>query len=473
MTGTPQPTESEPDPEIGRTIDERYKIVAPLGVGGMGAVYKAEHLGMGKQVAVKVLHAHVSARRDAGSRFRREAYAGGKIDHPNCVQVSDFGVREDGSFYLVMELLVGESLRDAMDRDGKIPWPRALGVARHVLRGLAYAHGQGVVHRDIKPENVFLCRHDDDPEFAKILDFGIAKLIGASAAEQSTVTQAGMTVGTPTYLSPEQAFGGTIGPPSDLYSLSVVLYEMIAGRPPFEDEEPVKLLSAHATREVPRFAPELAVPPAVEELVRRGLAKTTDARFANADDYVMEIDRVRAELIPGFVRAATLAPFPALADHSGPYARAMTPLPLPTASAMHALPKRKLSIGWIVAAILTVGVIAAIAAGGRGSSSPSSGSAPAGGVVPVPMPMPSVMPSADDKELKLKAALHDLESGATCADRKEAVAVLRDLGDPRAIPALKKARYRGRGGVLGIGESNTNACLAADAKAAITALGGK
>jgi serine/threonine-protein kinase len=345
-----------------------------------------------------------------------------------------------------------------------------------VLRGLAYAHAQGVVHRDIKPENVFLCRHDDDPEFAKILDFGIAKLFGASAAEQSTVTQAGMTVGTPTYLSPEQAFGGTIGPASDVYSLSVVLYEMIAGRPPFEDEEPVKLLSAHATREVPHFAPELAIPPQVEELVRRGLAKTTDARFASADEYVTEIDRVRTELIPGFVRAATLAPFPALAiaEASGPYARAATPMPMPTASAIHALPKRKLSLGWIVAAILTVGVIAAIAAGGGGSSAPAAGTAPiSGGVVPVPMPMPSVVPSPEDKELQLKAALHDLESGATCADRKQAVATLRDLGDARAIPALKKARYRGRGGVLGIGESNTNACLAADAKAAIVELGGK
>src|SRR5262245_27115015 len=158
----------EPDPEIGNVIDERYRIVARLGVGGMGAVYRAEHLGMGKQVAVKVLHAHVSTRRDAGSRFRREAYAGGKIDHPNVAAVSDFGERDDGSFYLVMELLTGESLRELMDREERVAWPRALGITRHILRGLAYAHSQGVVHRDIKPENVFLCRHDDDPEFAKI-----------------------------------------------------------------------------------------------------------------------------------------------------------------------------------------------------------------------------------------------------------------------------------------------------------------
>jgi serine/threonine-protein kinase len=498
MAGTPQPdaaSPDEPDPEIGQVIDGRYRIVAQLGVGGMGAVYRAEHLGMGKQVAVKLLHPHVSQRRDAGSRFRREAYAGGKIDHPNCVQVSDFGEREDGSFYLVMELLVGESLRDLLDREPKLAWPRALGIARHVLRGLAYAHQQGVVHRDIKPENVFLCRHDDDPEYAKILDFGIAKLIGASAAEQSTVTQAGMTVGTPTYLSPEQAFGGKIGPPSDLYSLSVVLFEMIAGRPPFVDEEPLQLLSAHATRPVPRFAeiaPEAQVPPAVEELVRRGLAKTTDERFANADDYVIEIDRVRAELVPGLVRATTLPPFavPHPADASAPHARFATPYPMntpmPSAATVSGLttlpPRKRLPIGWIVAAILTVGVIAAIVAGGSGKpAAPLVGAEPVsarrpGAItqpVPVPVPVPEPVASGADVDTRLKAALHDLETGATCADRKKAVAALRELGDARAIPALKRARYRGRGGLLGIGERNANACLKADADAAITALGGK
>ena len=527
MTGTPEPStaaaeradepHADADPEIGRVIDGRYKILARLGVGGMGAVYRAEHVGMGKQVAVKLLHPHVSARRDAGSRFRREAYAGGRIDHPNCVQVSDFGEREDGSFYLVMELLAGESLRDVMDREGRIAWPRALGIARHVLRGLAYAHAQDVVHRDVKPDNVFLCRHDDDPEFAKILDFGIAKLIGQAAAEQSTVTQAGMTVGTPAYLSPEQAFGGKIGPATDLYSLSIVLYEMLAGRPPFVDEEPVQLLTAHATRPVPRFdeiAPEAQLPPAVEALVRRGLAKVQAERFASADEYVMEIDRVRAELVPGFVRAATLPPFaaPHAGDASAPIARLATPFPshtphplavagsAPTAAILGAIappPKKKLPIGWIVAAILTVGVIAAIVAGspGRGSSAsttkppapPPAAKPSHGAAAPAPAPAPpapvlaasgssdgsaSGSSAADpDADARLAAAIKDLESGPTCAARKQAVAALRALGDPRAIPALEKAKFR-RGGRSFTGGRNLNACLAADAADAITALGG-
>src|SRR6185436_17126346 len=128
VSGAP---DDAPDPEIGELIDGRYRIVAAIGAGGMGSVYRAEHVGMGKSVAVKLLHPHVSARRDAGQRFRREAFAGGKIDHPNCVQVSDFGERDDGTFYMVIELLVGESLRELMDREGRIAWPRALGIARH------------------------------------------------------------------------------------------------------------------------------------------------------------------------------------------------------------------------------------------------------------------------------------------------------------------------------------------------------
>ena len=287
-----------------------------------------------------------------------------------------------------------------------------------------------------------------------------------------------MTVGTPTYLSPEQAFGGTIGPASDVYSLSVVLYEMLAGRPPFDDEEPVTLLTAHATRPVPALAeaaPGLAVPPAVEAIVQRGLGKTAGERFASADDYVAEIDRIRAELEPG--RAVTIPPGapaggPAPAATTPPpgaatpppgaatplpwdaSARASRATPMPTATPFPVVARRRRNwLGLAVTCLLTVGVIAAIAAG--------SGS---GGA--------SRMLSPVDREAQLKAAIHDLEHGKTCDDRRQAVLTLRALGDPAAIPALKRARYRMRGGVLGIGDKNTNGCLTDDAADAIEALGG-
>jgi serine/threonine protein kinase len=325
------------DPEIGQVIDGRYRIVGLLGQGGMGAVYRAEHVGMGKMLAVKLLHPHVSTRRDAGARFQREAFASGRIDHPNCVAVSDFGVREDGSFYLVMELLQGESLREMIDRERRLPWPRALHIARHVLRGLAHAHAQGIIHRDIKPENIFVVRRDDDPDFAKVLDFGIAKLI--AGGEGNNVTREGLVVGTPTYLSPEQAFGGELGAASDLYSLSVVLYEMLAGRPPFESSDPVALLTAHATQDIPSLSSitrDAAVPEAVELLVRKGLAKLRGQRFESAEAYVDALDGVRTELGLHLPRPAT-SPWP-----SGPVSGqlptplmppGMTPLPFATTSA--------------------------------------------------------------------------------------------------------------------------------------------
>jgi serine/threonine protein kinase len=325
------------DPEIGQVIDGRYRIVGLLGQGGMGAVYRAEHVGMGKMLAVKLLHPHVSTRRDAGARFQREAFASGRIDHPNCVAVSDFGVREDGSFYLVMELLQGESLREMIDRERRLPWPRALHIARHVLRGLAHAHAQGIIHRDIKPENIFVVRRDDDPDFAKVLDFGIAKLI--AGGEGNNVTREGLVVGTPTYLSPEQAFGGELGAASDLYSLSVVLYEMLAGRPPFESSDPVALLTAHATQDIPSLssiARDVAVPEAVELLVRKGLAKLRGQRFEHAEAYVAALDAVRDELGLHVPRPAT-SPWP-VGPVSGQLPAplvppGLTPLPFATTSA--------------------------------------------------------------------------------------------------------------------------------------------
>src|ERR1043165_3308073 len=235
-------TPSSDDPfAIGSVLDDRYRIEAVLGSGGMGRVYRAEHIKIGKSVAIKVLHSDLTRNREASQRFQREAMASGRLDHPNIVGVSDSGVLDTGAHYLVMEVLEGESLRDRVARDGRIHWVEALDVMRGMLYGLRHAHERGVVHRDIKPDNVYLARKDGDAVI-KILDFGIAKLY-AGAADDPASTRAGLTVGTPAYLSPEQAVGGEITPASDLYSASVVLFEMIAGRTPFE-KEPLAMLGA-------------------------------------------------------------------------------------------------------------------------------------------------------------------------------------------------------------------------------------
>jgi serine/threonine-protein kinase len=291
MAGSPSPSSSDEPLAVGSVLDDRYRIDGVLGTGGMGRVYRAEHTKIGRSVAIKVLHADLGRNREASQRFQREAIASGRLDHPNIVGVSDFGVLGDGACYLVMEILEGESLADRLEREHRIHWTAAIEILRGVLYGLRHAHERGVVHRDIKPDNVFLARKDGDP-VVKILDFGIAKLY-AGREDDPASTRAGLTVGTPAYLSPEQAVGGEITPASDLYSASVVLYEMLAGRAPFEDRDPLAMLGAHVSRRPPGFAvvaPGVEIPPALEAIVQRGLVKAAADRIRNASEFLAALD---------------------------------------------------------------------------------------------------------------------------------------------------------------------------------------
>ncbi|MBW1907798.1 MAG: serine/threonine protein kinase, partial [Deltaproteobacteria bacterium] len=215
-------------------MDSRYRITGVLGSGGMGCVYLAEHVSIRRPLALKLLHPEVEEIEEVAKRFEREAFAIGRVDHPNCVNVSDFGKFGDGTFYMVLELLDGVLLFDLLERETRVDWKRALHIGRHVLSALAYAHDAGIIHRDVKPENVILVDQDGDPDFAKILDFGIAKLHDEAQADSDTglltndnkLTQQGITIGTPTYIAPEQAYGLSVDQRADLYSLSVMLYEM-------------------------------------------------------------------------------------------------------------------------------------------------------------------------------------------------------------------------------------------------------
>src|ERR1700704_942347 len=286
MAASPSPTSDEQF-AIGSVLDGRDRSDAVLGSGGMGRVYRAEHTKIGKSVAIKVLHADLTRNREASQRFQREAIASGRLDHPNIVGVSDFGVLDSGALYLVMEVLEGESLGDRLARDGRIHWVEALDVMRGMLYGLRHAHERGVVHRDIKPDNVYLA-HKDGAPVIKILDFGIAKLYAGSADDPAS-TRAGLTVGTPAYLSPEQAVGGEITPASDLYSASIVLYEMLAGRAPFEDKDPLAMLGAPVSRPPPRFADVASgidVPPQLEDIIQHGLRKPAAERISTANEYL-------------------------------------------------------------------------------------------------------------------------------------------------------------------------------------------
>lgn len=265
----------------------------------MGCVYRAEHTAIRRPLAIKLLHPEVEGIDGVTARFQREAFAIGRVDHPNCVNVSDFGRLEDGTFYMVLEVLDGVALFELLEKERRLDWRRALHIARHVLSALGHAHDRGIVHRDVKPENVILVEQSGDPDFAKILDFGIAKLFDDAQAEAGspTLTRLGVTIGTPTYIAPEQAFGQPVDARADLYSLSVMLFEMITGLPPFDSDEVLALLTMHATAAVPRFAdvaPDLRVPPEVEAMIRQGLEKKRDDRIQSAPDYIAHIDRLLA-----------------------------------------------------------------------------------------------------------------------------------------------------------------------------------
>jgi eukaryotic-like serine/threonine-protein kinase len=289
---TPVPLEGDGSELVGMVVDGRYRLDSTIGRGGMGLVYRATHLGMRRQVAVKILHPSLAASPDVRSRFEREALAVGKVDHPNCVATYDVGRLPDGSLYLAMELLDGKSLADVLEHEGQLAPGRALHILAHVLRGLGSIHNAGLIHRDIKPENIFLIRHGDDLDFAKILDFGIAKpMTGELSDDGVRLTQAGMAFGTPIYMAPEQALGNPMDGRADLYAAAVIGYEMLCGQPPFYSEDKLEVMSMHTAKPVPLMRNRLIkggkpVPSSIEKLILRGLTKKPGDRYPTAEVFL-------------------------------------------------------------------------------------------------------------------------------------------------------------------------------------------
>src|SRR4051812_21361276 len=294
---TPVPMDGDGEELIGMVIDGRYRLEGTLGRGGMGLVYRAAHVGLRRQVAVKILHPSLAASPDVRNRFEREALAVGKIDHPNCVAVYDSGRLPDGSLYLAMELLDGKPLSDVLEHEGQIAPGRALHILAHILRGLSHIHQAGLIHRDIKPENIFLIRQGQDVDFAKILDFGIAKPMAASDLDDGVkLTQAGMAFGTPIYMAPEQALGNPMDGRADLYAAAVIAYEMLCGHPPFYSEDKLEVMAMHTARPVPPMRQQLIkggrpVPSSIERLVVRGLTKKPSDRYLTAEEFLAEVER--------------------------------------------------------------------------------------------------------------------------------------------------------------------------------------
>lgn len=274
------------DPLVGKTIGGRYFIRRQLARGGMGAVYEAEHVGLDKRVAVKFILDRFGDDREALHRFHREARTASRIGHENIIDITDIGETEDGKPFLVMEYLEGSDLGQVLTATGRMEPSRAVHIVAQVLRGLAAAHGAGIIHRDMKPANVFLTERSDVADFVKIMDFGISKVVAARDA-RVRLTETGVAMGTPIYMAPEQAEARPdIDHRIDIYAVGVMLYEMLAGEPPFNASSYLVLVQQHVASAVPPLGERRRdLPAALVRAVHKALEKKPERRFADALEF--------------------------------------------------------------------------------------------------------------------------------------------------------------------------------------------
>ncbi len=283
-------------------LDDKYRLEEPLGKGGMGQVYLATHINIGTKFAVKILHPEVISDETNLKRFQREAQAAAQIHHPNAVTVTDFGVAKDSNIvYLVMEFLEGITLREKLKQEKQLSYQEIWSILYPVSSAVQAAHNKGIVHRDLKPDNIYIAKIDDGLEIVKVLDFGIAKLV--KGGDAPSITQTGALVGTPIYMSPEQCGrgGGVISSQSDIYSLGIILYEMLAGQVPFLASSPTAVVLMHL-QDKPKSLQPLRpdIPKPVEEVVMRALEKEPKDRQQSvsqlADEFFSALEISNIEL---------------------------------------------------------------------------------------------------------------------------------------------------------------------------------
>ena len=287
--------EEGPDPLIGQLIGGRYRVTGVLGEGGMGKVYVGEQQ-MGstiRKVAIKTLHLHLSKDPAVLARFHRECGTVAQLEHPNTIKFFDFGATQDGTLYIAMEFVAGKPLAEVLEKDAPMTPERVVKIMRQVCGVLDEAHLQGVIHRDLKPDNIVLTNRAGETDFVKVLDFGIAaRTESADAAKEQKLTQQGMVLGTPPYMSPEQFTGKPLDARSDIYSLAEMAYEMLTKKLPFEADTPWQWATQHMTAQPIPFeisAPATNIPPAMRTAILRALSKDRDQRQASARDFFAEL----------------------------------------------------------------------------------------------------------------------------------------------------------------------------------------
>ena len=287
-----QTTLTAADPFVGRTLDEKYIVEERLGAGGMGAVYRARHLSMDRPVAIKFLHQRFVEDEAARGRFQTEARAAVKLRHTNAVSVTDFGHTAEGWVYIVMELLEGRTLREILTREAPLETARAISLMLQTSAAVAAAHEAGIIHRDLKPSNILVTQSADQPAVVKVLDFGIATFTPDDDDDEdvTTLNHTNSVIGTPRYMSPEQYNGQELTPAADVYSLGVILYEMLTGMVPFSGSNPTEIAQKHANDQ-PHSPREIvaAIPEEVERIVLMALEKEPSNRPANAGEFRQDL----------------------------------------------------------------------------------------------------------------------------------------------------------------------------------------
>jgi serine/threonine-protein kinase len=348
------------DPLIGRVIADRYKIETLLGRGGMGVVYKIEHVHIGKLMAMKLLHGELSRDKETLRRFKREAEAASRLDHPNTVQIFDFG-RDQGLTYLIMEYLDGHDLGWIIQHEGALTFARCARICAQACASTAQAHSVGIVHRDIKPENVMIIQGRERPDMVKVLDFGLAKLRHSDASQ--TLTRQGSIIGTPYYMAPEHIRGEEVDARSDVYSLGAVMYKAIAGVPPFWASSPMGVLTKHLTDEVvpPRDrASRRDLPPEADAIILKAMKKDPADRYQSMEELRADLAAYLASIGEELTDSTLSFPTGAkLTTASGKQAV----VPVATRGDVDHYEKRLARKGWIGRALLVI-ALAGVVAGG-------------------------------------------------------------------------------------------------------------
>jgi tRNA A-37 threonylcarbamoyl transferase component Bud32 len=283
------------DPLIAQLVADRYRVIRKLGEGGMGSVYLAEHVVIEKKLVLKVLAPDLARREDLVARFLQEARSASRIGHENVIDISDFGQSADGYVYIAMEYLEGTDLGQVVRAEGALAWARVRDIVMQICRALRAAHDKNIVHRDMKPENIFLIHREGRPEFVKILDFGIAKIMGLDP-NGPRLTRTGTVFGTPEYMAPEQAEGKEADYRADVYAVGCIAYHLMTGRTPFIADNFMAMLTKHMTEDpVPPSVcrPDLAITPEMDALVGKALEKDRNKRYQNMAEFLQAVSTCR------------------------------------------------------------------------------------------------------------------------------------------------------------------------------------